>query len=162
MGAAASTELELAAEHPAQPGKGDASAELPVEVKGDAVTIKPDVEVLRGEETVYPVYIDPPLGLGASERSVVSSDGDRFWQFDGDYGVGRCSRVGPWYCGSDYTNRMLFEFTPSALVGKHIVSATFRANETWSRSRAPRIGSTCGGRTTCPRRRAGPVRRSST
>ncbi|WP_313879472.1 LamG domain-containing protein [Streptomyces sp. FIT100] len=125
-------ESEPAGGDPSQPGKGDASAELPVEVSGDAVTIKPDTELLRGAETVYPVYIDPPLGLGASERSVISSDGDRFWQFSGDYGVGRCYRVGPWYCDADHTNRMLFEFAPSALVGKHIVGATFRAFETWS------------------------------
>lgn len=84
-------------EDPSQPGKGDAIAELPVEVNGDAVVVKPDADLLRGQETVYPVYIDPPFGLGASERSVISSDGDRFWQFNGDYGVGRCYRVGPWY-----------------------------------------------------------------
>ncbi|MFE9399975.1 LamG domain-containing protein [Streptomyces flavidovirens] len=121
-------------EGPTHPGDGDASAELPVTVTEGAVTVKPDLALLRGETTVYPVYIDPPVGLGASERAVLSSDGDRYWQFDGDYGVGHCSRSGPWYCttGATYTNRMLFEFAPSKLVGKYVVDATFRARETWS------------------------------
>ncbi|WP_434588963.1 hypothetical protein [Streptomyces sp. A5-4] len=121
----------------AEPGKGDASADLPVAVAPDALTIAPDLALLRGQKTVYPVFIDPPVGLGASERTVLSSDGDRFYDFDGDYGVGNCSRNGPYYCGSDYTNRMLFEFAPTKLSGKHVLDATFRAHETWSFSCTP-------------------------
>ncbi|MET9874885.1 LamG domain-containing protein [Actinacidiphila glaucinigra] len=119
--------------HPAErPDKGDAQAVLPVQVGRDSVTVKPDTEVLSDADTVYPVYIDPPVGLNVSERTVLSSDGDRFWQFDDDLGVGRCSAVGPYYCGSNYVNRMYFEFGPSALSGKYVLDATFRAYETWS------------------------------
>lgn len=98
------------------------------------MAVEPDLNLLRGEETVYPVYIDPPIGLGDSERSVISSDGDRFWQFDGEYGVGRCATAAPYYCtlGASYTNRMLFEFSPANLAGKRVLDATFRARETWS------------------------------
>ncbi|MFD6994126.1 LamG domain-containing protein [Streptomyces sp. NPDC059943] len=118
----------------AHPGKGDASAILPVRVDESAVAVEPDLDLLRGENTVYPVYIDPPIGLGDSERSVISSDGDRFWQFDGEYGVGRCATAAPYYCtlGASYTNRMLFEFSPANLAGKRVLDATFRARETWS------------------------------
>ncbi|MEF9521813.1 MULTISPECIES: LamG domain-containing protein [Streptomyces] len=115
-----------------QPGAGDASAVMPVQVDGDSVTVAPDLGLLRGKDTVYPVYIDPSVGLGVSERTVLSSDGDKFWQFNGDYGVGRCSVSGPYYCGSNYTNRMYFEFSPSKLAGKYVLDATFRAYETWS------------------------------
>ncbi|WP_329220624.1 LamG domain-containing protein [Streptomyces sp. NBC_01485] len=115
-----------------QPGSGDTSAVMPVEVKGDAVSVRPDLGLLRGQDTVYPVYIDPSVGLGVSERTVLSSDGDKFWQFNGDYGVGRCSVSGPYYCGNNYTNRMYFEFSPSKLSGKYVIDATFRARETWS------------------------------
>ncbi|MFI1400000.1 LamG domain-containing protein [Streptomyces sp. NPDC020681] len=120
------------AEDPNRPGEGDASAELPVQVDGSAVAVKPDLELLRGEETVYPVFIDPPMGAALQERTVLSSDGDRFWDFDGDEGVGRCHRVGPWYCDKDHTNRMYFEFAPTNLAGKYVVDADFRAYETWS------------------------------
>lgn len=123
-------------EQPAQetdsPSKGDASAVLPVQVHDGAVSVSPDLGLLRGEKTVYPVYIDPPLGLGYSERTVLSSDGDRFWQFSGDYGVGYCGNADGYYCGNGYTNRMYYEFAPTKLAGKKILDATFRAYETWS------------------------------
>lgn len=124
-------------EDPNRPGAGDASAQLPVQVDGSAVAVKPDLELLRGEETVYPVFIDPPMGAALQERTVLSSDGDRFWDFDGDEGVGRCYRVGPWYCDKDHTNRMYFEFAPTNLAGKYVVDADFRAYETWSFSCSP-------------------------
>ncbi|MFI1682651.1 MULTISPECIES: LamG-like jellyroll fold domain-containing protein [unclassified Streptomyces] len=115
-----------------QPNPGDHSAEMPVKVEDGAISVRPDRALLRGKKTVYPVRIDPPVGLGASERTVLSSDGDVFWQFNGDYGVGNCSRMGPYYCDKDHTNRMYFEFGPSKLSGKQVVDATFRAKETWS------------------------------
>lgn len=121
----------------AHPDPGDASATLPVTVAAGTVTVKPDLELLRGEKTVFPVYIDPPMGLALDERTVLSSDGDRFYDFDGDYGVGNCSRLGPWYCDKYHTNRMYFEFAPTNLAGKHVVDAVFRAYETWSFSCTP-------------------------
>ncbi|HEY8987272.1 MAG TPA: LamG domain-containing protein [Streptomyces sp.] len=114
------------------PGVGDASAEMPVHVERGVISVRPNLKLLRGKGTVYPVRIDPSVGLGVSERTVLSSDGDRFWQFKGDYGVGNCSVSGPYYCGSNYTNRMYFEFGASKLAGKQVIDATFRAKETWS------------------------------
>ncbi|MFD9224142.1 LamG-like jellyroll fold domain-containing protein [Streptomyces sp. NPDC060064] len=116
----------------ARPDHDDASAELPVQVEDGAVAVEPNLTLLRGKGTVYPVYIDPSFGLGVSEKTVLSSDGDHFWDFDGDLGVGNCSHLGPWYCGTDYTNRMYFEFSPAQLSGKYVIDATFRAYETWS------------------------------
>ncbi|WP_254712128.1 hypothetical protein [Streptomyces sp. TRM64462] len=124
-------------DEPAAPAKGDVTAELPVQVAEDSIAVRPDPALLRGPDTVYPVYIDPSLGLGVSERTVLSSDGDRFWNFTGDYGVGRCYRVGPYYCDADHTNRMYFEFSPAKLTGKYVIDATFRAYETWSFSCSP-------------------------
>ncbi|MEE4598922.1 hypothetical protein V2J94_45105 [Streptomyces sp. DSM 41524] len=115
-----------------RPGNGDASAVLPVTVQDGAVIVKPALGLLRGDKTVYPVYIDPPVGLGASERTKLSSDGDRFWQFDGSLGVGKCGSANGYYCGAGYVDRMYFEFAPSKLVGKYVLDATFRAHETWS------------------------------
>ncbi|MFD8079262.1 LamG domain-containing protein [Streptomyces sp. NPDC059718] len=116
-----------------EPGDGDASTVLPVAVENGTVSVKPDLDVLRGEDTVYPVYIDPPIDLSVNtERTVLSSDGDSFWQFKDDLGVGRCSVEGPYYCGTNYTNRMYFEYGAGGLNGKEVLGATFRAYETWS------------------------------
>ncbi|MEU9343626.1 LamG domain-containing protein [Streptomyces sp. NPDC048278] len=130
--ASAPAEVPDPVEEGTQPRAGDTSAVMPVQVDGDTVSVKPDLHLLRGQDTVYPIYIDPSVGLGVSERTVLSSDGDKFWQFNGDYGVGRCSVSGPYYCGNNYTNRMYFEFSPSKLAGKYVLDATFRAYETWS------------------------------
>lgn len=121
----------------AQPDPDDAKAELPVQVENSTVAIEPDLTLLRGKDTVYPVYIDPSFGLDFSEKMVLSSDGDYFWNFTGDLGVGNCNRLGPWFCGTDYTNRMYFEFSPAKLSGKYVIDATFRALETWSFSCSP-------------------------
>ncbi|MEU2564326.1 LamG domain-containing protein [Streptomyces longispororuber] len=121
------------AEDPAQPGQGDATADLPVTVGDGAVSVKPDLDLLRGEKTVYPVFIDPSVGLGLSEWTKLSSDGDKFWKFSEPKGVGRCGIADGYYCDlGGYTDRMYFEFGASKLAGKHVLDATFRAYETWS------------------------------
>ncbi len=117
---------------PSQPGDGDATAVLPVKIDDGAVAVHPDLDLLRGDDTVYPVYIDPPVGLGVSERTKLSSDGDKFWMFDGDKGVGNCGTADGYYCGSGYVDRMYFEFAPTKLAGKQVLDATFKAHETWS------------------------------
>ncbi|MFI9757919.1 LamG domain-containing protein [Streptomyces sp. NPDC051963] len=121
---------------PMEPGDGAATAHLPVQVSDDSIAVTPDLNLLRGDSTVYPVYIDPSVGLSRAERTVLSSDGDKFYQFSGDYGVGRCAPADGYACDSNFTsnyaNRMYFEFSPSALAGKHVLNATFRAYETWS------------------------------
>ncbi|MHB9856590.1 LamG domain-containing protein [Streptomyces krungchingensis] len=118
---------------PAHPDEGDATAELPVTVGEGTVSVHPDLDLLRGQETVYPVYIDPPVGLGVSEWTKLSSDGDKFWKFSEPKGVGRCGIADGYACSTGgYTDRMYFEFGPGALAGKHVLDATFRAYETWS------------------------------
>ncbi|MFF1407852.1 LamG domain-containing protein [Streptomyces sp. NPDC058294] len=117
---------------PTHPGEGDTTAVLPVKVDDDWVAVHPDLNLLRGKETVYPVYIDPSVGLGVSERTKLSSDGDKFWMFDGDKGVGNCGNADGYYCGGGYVDRMYFEFAPTKLAGKYVLDATFRAKETWS------------------------------
>ncbi|MGV4982553.1 LamG-like jellyroll fold domain-containing protein [Streptomyces sp. NRAIS4] len=121
-----------AQDDPSQPGQGDATAVLPVKVDDGAIAVHPDLDLLRGKNTVYPVYIDPSVGLGVSERTKISSDGDKFWMFDGDKGVGKCGNADGYYCGGGYVDRMYFEFAPTKLAGKYVLDATFRAHETWS------------------------------
>ncbi|MER5386099.1 LamG-like jellyroll fold domain-containing protein [Streptomyces sp. NPDC002688] len=137
--AAAQTQPEQdASGDQAQPGDGDATAELPVTVGGGALSVRPDLDLLRGQDTVYPVFIDPPVGLGVSEWTKLSSDGDKFWKFSEPKGVGRCGIADGYGCAaSAYTDRMYFEFGPGELAGKHVLDATFRAYETWSFNCSP-------------------------
>ncbi|ATW52345.1 hypothetical protein CGZ69_00475 [Streptomyces peucetius subsp. caesius ATCC 27952] len=124
----------------AGPGAGDESAVLDLEVSKDTVTVTPDAEMLSGTAAdAFPLYIDPSVELNESERTVLSSDGDVFYNFSGgDTGmsVGKCGtgvvNGVAYYCGSGYVNRMYFEFAPGNLKGKHVLDATFRVTETWS------------------------------
>ncbi|MEU6230043.1 LamG domain-containing protein [Streptomyces sp. NPDC047042] len=126
----------------AGPGVGDESALMEVDVAADTVTVTPDTELIAGTTSAeLPLYIDPSVELGEGERTVLSSDGDSFYNFSGgDNGmsVGRCGSavIGGvrYYCtsGSEYVNRMYFEFTPGRLKGKHVLDATFTVTETWS------------------------------
>lgn len=124
----------------AGPGPGDASSVMDLKFTDSTVTIEPDADLLAStDEADFPLYIDPPVELHESERTVLSSDGDAFWNFsDGDNGmsVGKCGSavIGgvSYYCGNGYVNRMYFEFAPGNLKGKHVLDATFRVTETWS------------------------------
>ncbi|UUU31887.1 hypothetical protein JIX56_19355 [Streptomyces sp. CA-210063] len=132
----------------AGPGAGDEAAVMDTKVTEDTVVVTPDAALIQkttGDE--LPLYIDPPVELNESERTVLSSDGDSFYNFSGgDNGmsVGRCASavIGGYiyYCttGSAYTNRMYFEFKPDKLKGKHVLDAEFRVTETWSFSRDAR------------------------
>jgi hypothetical protein len=118
---------------PAQPDEGDATAELPVTVGEGTLAVHPDLDLLRGQKTVYPVFIDPSVGLGVSEWTKLSSDGDKFWKFSEPKGVGRCGVADGYACSTGgYTDRMYFEFGAGNLAGKQVLDATFRAYETWS------------------------------
>ncbi|MGW2354957.1 LamG-like jellyroll fold domain-containing protein [Actinacidiphila glaucinigra] len=123
------------------PSDGDTAAMVPVTVSEDSVAVHPDADLLGGEDTVYPLYIDPDIGLSEDERTVLSSDGDVFYNFSGGddgLGVGLCGTYVTggysYYCGSGYKNRMYFEFSPSKLAGKRVLDATFRVSERWSMS----------------------------
>ncbi|MGW3313797.1 LamG domain-containing protein [Streptomyces sp. NPDC001073] len=126
------------------PSDGDTSTRLPVTAGQSAIKVTPDASMLTDEASVFPQYIDPDVGMTASERTLLSSDGDTFYNFSGGddgKGVGYCGTyvtggVG-YYCGSGYKNRMYFEFSPTKLAGKHVLDATFVITEKWSMSCTP-------------------------
>jgi hypothetical protein len=130
------------------PGEGATAVPLDVSATQDAITVVPDADQLTGEDTVYPLYIDPDVSWSESERTVLSSDGDTFYNFSGGdegKGVGLCSiyytgQYG-YACttGTPYKQRMYFEFSPSALKGKKVLDATFRVTERWSMSCSPTV-----------------------
>ncbi|MFC4890864.1 LamG domain-containing protein [Streptomyces beijiangensis] len=122
------------------PGAGDESAVLDLALGSSSVTVRPDSELLsKAGPATLPYYIDPSIELNEDERTVLSSDGDVFYNFSGgDNGmsVGKCGSAvigGVTYtCGNGYVNRMYFEFSPSKLKGKEVLDASFNVTETWS------------------------------
>ncbi|WP_308117049.1 hypothetical protein [Streptomyces guryensis] len=126
------------------PSDGDASASLGVTAEQSTIKVTPDASMLADDSAVFPQYIDPDVGMTASERTLLSSDGDTFYNFSGGdsgKGVGYCGTYVTggyaYYCGSGYKNRMYFEFSPAKLAGKHVLDATFTITEKWSMSCTP-------------------------
>ncbi|MER6127102.1 LamG domain-containing protein [Streptomyces sp. NPDC001795] len=122
----------------AGPGNGDASAVLPVQVSPDSLAVVPDAGMLANSDSrAYPVYIDPSVGLDQTAHTYLRSDGvsDFNWGNGSNNegkGMGHCSSWNGYYCGPGYTERLYFQFSPSGLAGKKVLSATFRATESWS------------------------------
>ncbi|MFK0121323.1 LamG-like jellyroll fold domain-containing protein [Streptomyces sp. NPDC090994] len=116
------------------PSSGDATAELPLKITDTALEITPDPALLHGEDTVFPLYIDPPTkGIALGDWTALSSDGDKFWEFDGDKGVGRCSNYAGYLCSnSPYTQRLYFEYPLSSIHGKKILDATMEVYQVWT------------------------------
>ncbi|MGW3990397.1 LamG domain-containing protein [Streptomyces sp. NPDC004830] len=121
------------------PGSGDASAELPLKVTDSSLEITPDPGLLRGEDTVFPLYIDPPTkGVTLGDWTALASNGSKYWEFDGDKGVGRCSNYAGYLCSySPYTQRMYFEYALSSIHGKKVLDATMEVYQEWTFSCEP-------------------------
>ncbi|MEU9342090.1 LamG domain-containing protein [Streptomyces sp. NPDC048278] len=116
------------------PSSGDAKAELPLKVTGTTLEITPDPALLHGEDTVFPLYIDPPTkGVVLGDWTALASNGTKYWKFDGDKGVGRCSNYAGYLCSnSPYTQRMYFEYPLSSIHGKKILDATLEVFQVWT------------------------------
>ncbi|MGW1807114.1 LamG-like jellyroll fold domain-containing protein [Streptomyces sp. NPDC002078] len=120
------------------PGDGDASAVLPVQVGSDSLAVVPDAGMLANSDSgAFPLYIDPSIGLDQTAHTYLRSDGvtDFNWGNGSNNegkGMGHCDSWNGYYCGPGYTERLYFQFSPSNLAGKKVLSATFRATESWS------------------------------
>nr|WP_240121032.1 LamG domain-containing protein [Streptomyces sp. MUM 2J] len=121
-----------------EPGQGDAVTRMDVDVTKDSLSVVPDAQMLSETDAAdFPLFIDPAVAAGVSERTLLRSDGytSYGWGNGSDNegkGMGHCSSYGGYYCGPGYTQRLYFEFSPSQLSGKKVLDATFRATETWS------------------------------
>lgn len=116
------------------PGSGDAAAELPLKITGTTLEITPDPALLHGEDTVFPLYVDPPTkGISLGDWTALASNGTKYWEFSGDKGVGRCSNYAGYICASSpYTQRMYFEYPLSSIHGKKILDATMEVYQEWT------------------------------
>ncbi|WP_031036652.1 LamG domain-containing protein [Streptomyces sp. NRRL F-5650] len=127
-----------------EPGQGDTVARIDVEVTQDALSVIPDTNMLTSTEpSAFPVFIDPPITWGESERTLLRSDGyESYGWGNGDDGLGKgAGKCGSWsgyYCGPGYVQKLYFEFSPDSLKGKKILDATFRVTEPWAFQCDPR------------------------
>ncbi|MGW0704917.1 LamG domain-containing protein [Streptomyces sp. NPDC002643] len=127
-----------------EPRAGDKVARMDVKLSEDALSVIPDGEMLTGtEESAFPLFIDPTVTWGESERTLLRSDGyESYGWGNGDddlgKGVGECGTWNGYYCGPGYVQRLYFEFSPASLKGKHVLDATFRVTEPWAFQCDPR------------------------
>ncbi|MET9438239.1 LamG domain-containing protein [Streptomyces sp. NPDC006551] len=127
-----------------EPGQGDNVSRMDIEVTKDALSIVPDAEMLSSTPTdAYPVFIDPTVTWGESERTLLRSDGYESYGWgngsDGNgQGVGKCGSWNGYYCGPGYVQRLYFEFVPDSLKGKRVLDATFAVTEPWAFQCDPR------------------------
>ncbi|WP_432080811.1 LamG domain-containing protein [Streptomyces sp. WAC 04229] len=128
-----------------EPGQGDTVARMDVEVGAGSLAVVPDAEMLTStEESAFPLFIDPTVTWGESERTLLRSDGyESYGWGNGDdgqgKGVGKCGSWSGYYCGPGYVQRLYFEFSPASLKGKQVLDATFRVTEPWAFQCDPRL-----------------------
>lgn len=138
----AASDLARAAERLTSAVDGDVAVQMATRVADDGVTITPDTDVLTDPDTVWPVYIDPPVNGTRTEWVSIRNDGWTDYNYTGDQGVGRCGTTGsPMYCSSVFTRRAIWEFGGLQGVGDadpaDIISATLRVYGTHSYSCTP-------------------------
>ncbi|MFG3007426.1 LamG-like jellyroll fold domain-containing protein [Streptomyces calvus] len=127
-----------------EPGQGDKVTRIDVEVGKDSLSVIPDADMLAStHESAFPVFIDPQVTWGESERTLLRSDGyESYGWSNGDddlgKGVGECGTWDNYYCGPGYVQRLYFEFSASSLRGKQVLDATFRVTEPWAFQCDPR------------------------
>ncbi|MFE4593512.1 LamG-like jellyroll fold domain-containing protein [Streptomyces laurentii] len=127
-----------------EPGAGESGKLAPVDVTlpsgGDELVLTPDPDVLAGEHTRYPVFIDPQW---ASPRAGAWTMASKYWasspqwKFNGnaDAGMGFCG----WdYCAPSDTKRLFYRIPTSTFAGKTILSAEFVVRNVHSASCSPR------------------------
>ncbi|MFE1755387.1 LamG-like jellyroll fold domain-containing protein [Streptomyces anandii] len=127
-----------------EPGQGDTVTRMDVDVTATSLTVVPDAEMLtKTKPSAFPLFIDPTVTWGESERTLLRSDGyESYGWGNGDddqgKGAGKCGTWGGYYCGPGYVQKLYFEFSPSSLKGKKVLDATFRVTEPWAFQCDPR------------------------
>ncbi|MDX3641663.1 LamG-like jellyroll fold domain-containing protein, partial [Streptomyces sp. MB09-02B] len=103
---------------------------------GRELVLKPDPDVLKGEDTEYPVFIDPQWYTPRATAWTMASKywaSSPQWKFNGkhDAGMGYCN----WdYCAPHDTKRLFYRVPTSKYAGRTILSAEFVVRNTWSAS----------------------------
>ncbi|WP_328482218.1 LamG domain-containing protein [Streptomyces sp. NBC_00377] len=127
-----------------EPGQGDKVTKMDVAVTKDTLSVVPDTAMLtKSQASAFPLFIDPTVTWGESERTLLRSDGyESYGWGNGDddqgKGAGKCGTWSGYYCGPGYVQKLYFEFSPASLKGKKVLDATFRVTEPWAFQCDPR------------------------
>ncbi|WP_318656433.1 LamG-like jellyroll fold domain-containing protein [Streptomyces canus] len=123
-----------------EPGAGESAKLAPVGVDvppdGKEVVLTPDVNVLKGKDTVFPVFIDPQWYSPRASAWTMASKywaSSPQWKFNGENnaGLGYCN----WnYCQPNDTKRLFYRIPVSKFAGKTILQAEFVVRNEWSAS----------------------------
>ncbi|MEU7115626.1 LamG domain-containing protein [Streptomyces sp. NPDC046182] len=120
------------------PGQGDKVKRMQVKLGKGTLSVVPDAAMLAtSDASAYPLFIDPTVTWGESERTLLRNDGYESYGWgngsdDRGMGVGECGSWGSYYCGPGYVQRLYFEFAPDQLKGKRVLDATFAVTEPWA------------------------------
>ncbi|MGW6792374.1 LamG domain-containing protein [Streptomyces chartreusis] len=113
------------------PGGGGRVAPLGVEVGKDKLSLLPDHKLLSGEDTVFPVVIDPIQRTTSrtSWTGIMSGmPSEQDWKYSGSAGVGKCpTDYNPVSCNGVGVRRTMFTMPLSYYKGTQIIEATFSA-----------------------------------
>ncbi|MEU6168721.1 LamG-like jellyroll fold domain-containing protein [Streptomyces tanashiensis] len=126
------------------PGQGDKVSRMGVKLGKGMLSVVPDTAMLAtSDASAFPLFIDPTVTWGESERTLLRSDGYESYGWgngtDGrGQGVGECGSWNGYYCGPGYVQRLYFEFAPDQLKGKRVLDATFAVTEPWAFQCDPR------------------------
>ncbi|MEU4148732.1 LamG-like jellyroll fold domain-containing protein [Streptomyces sp. NPDC026659] len=102
----------------------------------NALVLTPDQAVLKGKDTVYPVFIDPQWYSPKASAWTMASKywaSSPQWKFNGDpdAGLGYCN----WsYCSPNDTKRLFYRIPTSKFAGRTVLQAEFVVRNTWSAS----------------------------
>jgi len=114
------------------PVPGDEVAQVPVAVASDAVSLAPDQAMFGDDDTAWPVFVDPSLGMTSpTERLAVRSGYSNYYNLPDSQGVGLCNRADPYgsSCPATFTSRLLYEFGGLDLIAgmtsTDVIRATF-------------------------------------
>ncbi|MFD5430251.1 FG-GAP-like repeat-containing protein [Streptomyces sp. NPDC127084] len=111
-----------------EPAPGARDAQMPTSVSGDTLEIKPDLQLLTGADTKYPVYIDPSWAWGKRQnwtRVYAKYPTTSYWN------TKEVVRVG-YENETNGLSRSFFQLDTANLKGVSVKSSTFRIKNTWS------------------------------
>ncbi|MFI1953990.1 LamG-like jellyroll fold domain-containing protein [Streptomyces xinghaiensis] len=123
-----------------EPGAGESGKLAPIAVevgtREDTLVLRPDAEVLKGQDTVYPVFIDPQWHTPRASAWTMAS---KYWSSSPQWKFNGKSTEGLGYCGWNYcapqdTKRLFYRIPTSRFAGKNIISAEFVVRSTWAAS----------------------------
>ncbi|MFF7205329.1 VCBS repeat-containing protein [Streptomyces sp. NPDC008141] len=121
-----------------EPGHGAQQAAMPLDVAAHQLTLTPDQSLLTGEDTAYPVYIDPAVSGGREAWTIAYKKfpNTSYLNGAGWGGPGESTstaRVG-YENETDGLGRSFFRMDTNNLwnTKKQVIASTFRIKNTWS------------------------------